>query len=317
MEKVQLANTGQMVSVLCSGALYYGTKIDKQTSYALLDAFLDAGGNFIDTANMYAHWIAEHFKGGESEAVLGQWMKDRKSRNNVFLSSKMGISYVGVENGLKPKQVFEECHKSLKRLQTDYIDLYFAHADDFTVPMEDYLEAFNRLVEQGKVRCIGASNFENWRFTESRLLSKARGWADFKVIQNRYSYLRPKLGWKNGLQRHLTQDMIDYCSYNNIAIMGYSAQLGGYYANPNKEIEEGYLGADFSNREATLEAVARECNTTKITVALAWLIQGKPSIIPVFASSNLEQLNESLRCLNVKFSDEQINRMNNAGGWSS
>ena len=309
MKKLPLADTGQEVSGLCMGALYYGTKTDQKTSFKLLDTFLERGGNFIDSANMYAHWIADKYTGGESETMLGRWLQERKNRDRVFLTSKVGIPYVGVEGGLKPHQIAEECEKSLKRLGTDRIDLYYAHTDDRDTPMEGYLEAFDMLVRQGKVRVIGASNFEAWRFSEALMLSQTRGWARFKAIQQRYSYLRPKPGWKNGRQLAITPELINCCAHHGITILAYSSQLYGYYANRGKQFEDGFRGADFDLRLKAIDVVAA------IAVALAWLMQSDPPVIPVFASSNLAQLEQTLSSLDIRLSQDQMQRLNSAGGW--
>ena len=150
MRKVLLGNSGVEVSIFCLGAMYFGTRNDKETSYQLLDQYVAAGGSFIDTANIYSRWVPG-FVGGESEILLGEWMRERKNRNQLFLASKVGFEYPGVTRGLKARQIEEECHKSLKRMGIATIDLYYAHVDDRNTPMEETLAAFDRLVKAGKV----------------------------------------------------------------------------------------------------------------------------------------------------------------------
>jgi aryl-alcohol dehydrogenase-like predicted oxidoreductase len=157
MKTIPLGHTGIPVSTLCLGAMYFGTRQDEATSYRLLDQYLDAGGFFIDTANIYSHWVPG-FKGQESEALLGRWMKARGNRSRLFVASKVGFEYGEVQRGLKAHQVESECEKSLKLLGVEAIDLYYAHVDDRDTPMSETLEASDRLVKAGKVRAIGASN---------------------------------------------------------------------------------------------------------------------------------------------------------------
>jgi aryl-alcohol dehydrogenase-like predicted oxidoreductase len=174
MKTIPLGSTGVKVSALCLGAMYFGTKQDEETSFRLLDAYLDAGGSFIDTANIYAWWI-DGCRGGESESLLGRWMQARKNRNKLFLATKVGFGYDDVPVGLTAKLIQRECEKSLKRLGTERIELYYAHVDDPKTPLEESLEAFDRLVEQGKVRFIGASNYSAWRLEEAHWVSETQG----------------------------------------------------------------------------------------------------------------------------------------------
>jgi aryl-alcohol dehydrogenase-like predicted oxidoreductase len=166
MRTVPLGNTGVEVSAFCLGTMYLGSREDKATSYRLLDQYVEAGGSFLDTANTYARWMPG-CAGGESETLLGAWMRERKNRSRLFVATKVGFAYPGVERGLRAHQIQTECEKSLQRLRTDTIDLCQAHVDDRNTPMEETLEAFDRLVRAGKVRFVGASNFAVWRLEEA------------------------------------------------------------------------------------------------------------------------------------------------------
>jgi aryl-alcohol dehydrogenase-like predicted oxidoreductase len=148
METQKLGKTGVDVSALCLGAMYFGTRNDQATSYRVLDKYVEAGGTFIDTANIYAHWV-KGFKGGESETLLGEWMQGRGNRDKLFIASKVGFGYPGVPVGLRANQIEEECNKSLRYLKIDTIDLYYAHVDDRKTPLEETLEAFDKLVKAG------------------------------------------------------------------------------------------------------------------------------------------------------------------------
>ena len=157
MKTVELGNTGEMVSRLCLGAMYFGTRQNQAESFALLDHYVDAGGNFVDTANIYAWWETG-FNGGESETVIGTWLKERKNRDQIYIASKVGFGYQDVPVSLKAAIIEQECNKSLKRLGIETIDLYYSHNDDRNTPLEETLEAYYRLKKAGKIRHIGASN---------------------------------------------------------------------------------------------------------------------------------------------------------------
>ncbi len=161
MKTIPLGNTHAKVSQICLGTMYFGSTITQDTAYAILNEYIQAGGYFFDTANKYASWI-DGCAGGESEALIGRWMKERHYRDKVFIATKVGLPMPGVKKGLKASQIIAECEHSLQRLGTDSIDLYYSHADDRDTPLEETLEAFNRLVRDGKARFLGASNYLAW-----------------------------------------------------------------------------------------------------------------------------------------------------------
>ncbi len=193
MKTVQLGSSELQVSTLGLGAMFFGTRTNAETSYQLLDEYVAAGGNLIDSANIYAHWV-EGFKGGESETLIGEWLRKRGNRSQQVIATKVGFNYPGVKQELTARTIEEECNKSLRRLGIDTIDLYYAHVDDYNVPMEEVLGAFDKLVKAGKVRFIGASNYLAWRLEQARGLSQAHGWANFCCVQQRHTYLRVKPG---------------------------------------------------------------------------------------------------------------------------
>src|SRR5512138_2961857 len=157
MKKTKLGKSGIEVSALCFGTDSIGSKIDRETSFALLDLFRENGGTFIDTANFYASWLPGCV-GGESETTIGQWMKDRGCRSEMVVASKLGFDYPGCDGGLSAQEIVRECDKSLVRLKTDRLDLYYSHRDDASTPLQETMGAFDRLIKAGKVRAIGASN---------------------------------------------------------------------------------------------------------------------------------------------------------------
>jgi aryl-alcohol dehydrogenase-like predicted oxidoreductase len=296
------------VSALCLGVMWFGSRVGKEVSYRLMDRYVDAGGSFFDTANIYA------VQGGESETVLGQWMRDRKNRSQLFIASKMGFAYQNVERGLRADQIQTECEKSLQRLQTDVIDLYYAHVDDRDTPLEETMEAFDRLIKAGKVRNIGASNFLAWRLEKSRMVSRANGWAEYCCIQQRYSYLRPKPGATFGAQVCVNRDLLDYVQSERIRLLAYTPLLRAAYTRADRDFPEQYLGPDTDTRLAALLAVAEEKDATANQIVYAWMMQSDPPVIPLIGATTYEHIEENLGALEVELDDAQMSRLNNASG---
>jgi aryl-alcohol dehydrogenase-like predicted oxidoreductase len=312
MKSISLGNTGIPVSALCLGAMYFGTRNDEATSYRLLDQYMDAGGSFIDTANIYAWWV-DGFKGQESEALLGRWMQARKNRSRIFLASKVGFQYGDVPLGLTRKLIEAECEKSLKLLGTERIDLYYAHVDDRSTSMEETLEAFDRLVKAGKVGVIGASNFTAWRLEEARWHSQVNGWVEYCCVQQRHTYLRPKPGASFGAQLAVNADLLDYCRNRKLTLLAYSALLSGGYTRTERSISEQYLGPDSNLRLTALRQVAREKEATVNQVILAWMLHSNPIVLPLIAASTTEQLEENLKALEINLSVEDMQKLDQAG----
>jgi aryl-alcohol dehydrogenase-like predicted oxidoreductase len=312
MKKVKLGHTGEMVSALCLGAMYFGTKQDKEESFALLDQFAEAGGDFIDTANIYAHWVPNGI-GGESEKCLGQWIKARRNREHVFIATKVGFPYQDVPRSLKAELIEEECNKSLQRMGLETIDLYYAHNDERGTPIEETLEAFHRLVQAGKVRYIGASNFLAWRLEEALWTSRQNGWPTYQCIQQRYTYIRKKPGTTFDPQIAVNDDLLDYCRNREVTLLAYSALLSGAYVREDRQFDDRYLGVDTETRMATLRSVAKETNATLNQVILAWMLGSDPLVLPLIAASTKEQMEENLKALELVLTAEQIERLNAAG----
>ncbi len=192
MKTVALGMTGEKVSALCLGAMNFGTKLDEKGSMQLLDRYYEQGGRFIDTANNYAVWWGGD--GSESENVLGRWMRNRGNRDALFLATKVGFNTPAVGSGLSRRVIRQEIEASLRRLGTDHVDLYYAHKDHRSDPLEETLEAFDELHRAGKVRMIGCSNWRAWRIEQARELCRAKGWIGFCCVQQRHTYLRPGPG---------------------------------------------------------------------------------------------------------------------------
>lgn len=312
MKTVPLGNTGINVSIFCLGAMYFGTRQNQTESFKLLDQYFDAGGRFIDTANIYAWWV-DGYQGGESESVLGAWMKERKNRDQIFIASKVGFGYPDVPKSLSPDIIEEECNKSLERLGVDTIDLYYAHNDDRNTPLEDTLETFLRLVDSGKVRYIGASNYLAWRLEESRWLSLTNEWPEYCCIQQRHSYIRRKHGTTFEPQVAANDELFDYVKNRGITLLAYSALLSGAYSRPDRQFSEQYNSKDTENRLTALKAVTNETGATINQVILAWMLQSDPPVLPLIAASSRGQLKENIDALKVVLTTEQMQRLDSAG----
>ena len=311
MRTMRLGTTGLEVSALCLGAMYFGTRQDEALSFALLDHYVDAGGMFIDTANIYSHWVPG-FKGGESELLLGRWLKARGHRDRLVIASKVGFEYSEQTRGLTARQIETECEKSLRRMGIETIDLYYAHVDDPNTPLEETLEAFDRLVRAGKVRAIGASNYSAWRLEKARWTSRANGWAEFGCIQQRYTYVRARRGQVFTPQLEANEDLLAYYQAEGVTLLAYSALLGGAYTRSDREFPPQVHGPDTDNRLVALRGVAREQNATRNQIVLAWMLAG--GVLPLIAASTHYQLQENLGALNITLTDQQLARLN-AAGW--
>ncbi|GCE49737.1 aryl-alcohol dehydrogenase-like predicted oxidoreductase [Thermosporothrix hazakensis] len=318
MQQVPLGKTGVQVSAICLGCMFFGTRIPKEIAYQLLDDYVEAGGCFVDTANNYAFWV-EGATGDESETLLGNWMKERRNRDQIFVATKMGarptVPGGGLDQaeGLSARTIIKAIEGSLKRLQTDHIDLYYTHMEDRATPLEETLEALDRLVREGKVSMLGCSNRMTWRIEEARQVSRAHQWAEFQCVQQRYSYLRPKPGADFGVQLCVNDELLDYCRVHaDFSLLAYSPLLSGSYTRNDVELPAQYVGPDTQRRLQVLTEVAEEVEATRNQVVLAWMLQGSPRVIPISAASKSEQLRENLGALELRLSAEQLERLNAA-----
>ena len=312
MDKVRIGNTDVEVSTLCLGTDLIGSKHDAQKSFTLFDFFYEKGGNFIDTANFYASWYPGCV-GGESETTIGEWMKARGNRQDITVSSKLAFDYPGSEGGLNASEIERECEKTLRRLQTDYIDIYYAHRDDFDTPIQETMEAFDRLIKSGKVRAIGASNLWIWRIAEANAISHNYGWAPYSVVEQRYTYLRPRHGADFGPQICISEDMKRYAMHHNTTLIGYSVLLQGAYTRQDKPMPAQFAGPEANERLAALQSIANETGATQNQVIIAWMRQSTPFVLPIIAGSNTTQLGENIEALNLHLTPEQMEFLNNAG----
>jgi len=313
VKHAKLGHTDIAVCTAPLGAMYLGTKQDRAISFDLLDAYVAHGGDFIDTANIYAHWVGDPWKGGESEAMLGEWMAARGNRHKLVIASKVGFPYHDVPAGLAREVIKRECEKSLRRLRIETIDLHFAHNDDLAVPQEEALSAFAELIAEGKVRAIGASNFATHRLATANCIARANGLPEYQVLQPRHTYLRPRRDADFGPQVALTDDMAAYCRDAGISVMAYSASLrGAYSGEPGRPVPEQYRSAANEARLAVLGEVARETGKAPQQVMFAWLF-AQPGMMPLIAASSVAQLEFNLAATAIELSPDQIARLDAAG----
>jgi aryl-alcohol dehydrogenase-like predicted oxidoreductase len=312
MKKEKLGNSDLEVSALAMGSDVLGSKIDKDSTFSLLDYYVGEGGNFIDTGNFYASWLPG-CKGGESESVIGAWMKARGNRDNIVVSSKLAFDYPGCEGGLSGAEIERECERSLRRLQTDRLDLYYAHRDDRKVSQEETMAAFDRLIKAGKVRALGASNLAVWRVARANAIAKANGLTPYTVVQQRYTYLRPLHGADFGPQIVIGTELKDLSLSEGIALIAYSVLLQGAYTRSDRELPAQFAGPESEERLDTLKGVAKETGYSPNQVIIAWMRQSKPAVLPIITGSKIEQLKENIAALSLKLSDQQMQKLNTAG----
>lgn len=291
MTMKRIPETDLNVSEYCLGTMYFGTKVGKMCSFRLLDIFAGMGGNFLDSANKYASWVPG-FSGGESETVIGQWLKTR-NRPDFIVTSKVGFPYGNIPRSLKSETIISECEKSLERLGCDYIDIYFAHAQDLDTPAEESMEAFYRLVKAGKVRYIGASNHDIAGLSEAGAAAEKHGYSRFVVLQQRYSILQPYVGADFGTQTILTPEQYGYCRSKGITMMAYSPLLGGIYEHDTPEIPIQYDSLHNRKILAIIREYAKETAYGASQLVLSG-ISRYHGIIPVVAASSEVHLIESL-----------------------
>jgi aryl-alcohol dehydrogenase-like predicted oxidoreductase len=311
MKNVKL-NNGLSVSEICLGAMMFGTTVSKEDAYAVLDAYLEMGGNFIDTSNNYAHWAGT---GDESETLLGEWLRDRGCRDKVVIATKVGFDRHGEGKGLKREQIEYWCDESLRKLGTDYIDLYYAHTDDPDTPMEETLEAFYSLIKKGKVRVLGGSNYDTWRFAEFNQLAKDNGCAPYTVMQQRFSYLHCRHDIKPNyiFNENVGRERLRYLENKDIPLVAYSSLIRGAYEDISR-LPENYVGGA---RFDVLANMAKEKGVTNSALAVAWMcnlyrMKGFPRVVPLFSSSNPEHFRANCAGAELVLSDEEMTILTNA-----
>jgi aryl-alcohol dehydrogenase-like predicted oxidoreductase len=303
-----LGASGLLTPPLILGGNVFGWTADEATSFDLLDRFVAAGGTMIDTADTYSAWAPGN-KGGESEEVIGRWLKARGRRDDVLIATKVG--FVG---GLSGANIARAIEGSLQRLGTDYVDLYYAHRDDTEIPLEETLEAFDRLVRAGKVRALGASQIEAPRLERALDISQANGWTPYSILQTWYSLVeRPR--FEDALGPLAQARGLGVATFYSLA----NGYLSGKYrsrADLGKSVRadrvEEYLEGRGPRILAALDEVGAELGATPAQVALAWTAAQPGVTAPLASATSLTQLDELLGSLRLALSEDQLTRLDQA-----
>ncbi len=310
----QLGDSGIQVPLLTFGGNVFGWTVDEKTSFSLLDALVEKGLFFIDTADVYSRWVPGN-EGGESETIIGKWLKKSGKRDSIVLATKVGMELSPEKTGLKPVYIRQAVEDSLRRLQTDVIDLYQAHRDDEDTPLVETLKAFDSLIKEGKVRAIGASNYNAKRLQEALDISKKEGLARYETLQPEYN-LYDRQEYENGLEQVAVKNGLGVINYYSLA----SGFLSGKYKKPSdaskskrgQGIVEKYLNDRGKRIIEALEDVAASHDVSATQVALAWQI-ARPSITaPIVSATSLEQIDELVKATELQLSKQEIEELASA-----
>jgi len=308
----RLGDSGLTTPPLILGGNVFGWTADERTSHAILDAFVAGGGRMIDTADVYSAWAPGN-RGGESETIIGSWLAARGRRDDVLIATKVGWEMQG-DSGLAPEQIERRVEASLQRLGIDSIDLLFAHRDDADTPLESTLRAFDRLVKAGKVRAIGASNYEAPRLHEALATSDRTGLAKYSVLQPQYNLLE-RDSFEGPLQ--------DLCAAQGIAAVPYYGLASGFLTGKYRSQSdlagktrgssvEGYLNDYGLGVLAALDSVAAQLDATAAQVALAWLAAQPAVAAPIASATSVAQTEELLGAMRLSLSSEQLATLDTA-----
>ena len=308
MDVRRLGDSGLETPRLVLGGNVFGHTVRGVEAFRILDRFVAAGGTMIDTADVYSNWVPGHV-GGESERLLGEWLKQRGRRDDVLIATK-----VGYDQGLAPRHIAAAAEASLRRLGTDYVDLYYAHKDDPDTPLEETLGAFDRLVLAGKARAIGASNYSAERLSSALAISRRDGLARYTIVQPEYN-LMTRSGYEGPLQRLCVEEALGVLPYFGLA----SGFLTGKYrsaADFTKSVRGSRMGAYLNERGRNvleaLDQVAAEARATPAQVALAWLAAQPGVTAPIASATRIDQLEELLGMLTLELTEAQIEALNAA-----
>ena len=317
MDYRKMGRTGLFVSELCLGTMQFGWTADEPTSQKVMDAFLEAGGNFIDTADIYTTWAGNASYGGKSEEIIGRWMKDRGVRDKVVIATKVRGSMTDGPNGegLSRHRIIQCCENSLRRLQVDHIDLYQCHWADLNTPIEETLSALDDLVHAGKVRYIGASNYPAWRLMEALWTSDKRNLSRFDCYQPEYSLME---------RRGFEVEAMRVCKHYGLGVIPYSPLAAGFLtgkyrkdaSRPDSARAEGVL-KNYGNESgwgviSTLEQIGNSHSKSVAQTALAWMLSNPVITAPIIGANNPEQLKELFGVVGYRLSAEEVKQLNDA-----
>lgn len=313
MQTRKLGNTGLEISPLVFGGNIFDWTVDQATSFQLLDAFVAAGFNAVDTSDVYSRWVPGHV-GGESEVILGEWMKRRGNRKQLIVATKVGMDMGDGKKGLSRTHILRSADDSLRRLQTDYIDLYQSHVDDPDTPIEETLGAYAELLRQGKVRAIGASNYKGERFAAVFETSKKCGLPAYQTLQPNYSLIE---------RAEYEQNLRPICVREGVGVINYFPLAGGFLTGKYRSEKDAagklrarnvtkYLNERGYKIVDALDQVAKKLCATPARVALAWVL-AQPSITaPIVSATNLQQLADVISSIELKLDPDSLQFLNQA-----
>ena len=308
MEKRRLGKSELMIAPLMLGGNVFGWTADEKTSFAVLDAFVDAGLNAIDTADVYSAFAPGN-KGGESETVLGKWFSARKNRDKIMLATKVGMLAIDGKAGLSKDHIARAVEASLKRLQTDYIDLYFAHRDDEGTPLEETLDAFAGLAKAGKVRALGASNYSAARLTEALAISAKKSLPRYEALQPLYNLSD---------RRVFEEELEAICRDHHVGVVPYYALAAGFLTgkyrseadakkSPRGErVMKNYLNERGKKILTALDDVAKRLKATPAQIAIAWLIARPAVAAPIASATSVEQFKDLVAAVHLELDRDAL-----------
>lgn len=313
MQTRALGHSGIVIAPLVFGGNVFGWTIDASSSFILLDAFVDHGFNCVDTADVYSRWLPGN-QGGESETILGRWFKQSGKREKVILATKVGMDMGEGGKGLRKRYILEEVEASLRRLQTDWIDLYQSHQDDETTPIQETLEAYDQLIRQGKVRIIGASNFSGSRLAESIECSRQMNLPAYQTLQPEYNLYS---------RQQYEKDLAPVAKKYGLGVIPYFSLASGFLTGKYKNPED----AKGANRESrvvkyfddrgrrilkALAEVAEQTGAQKAAISLAWLLAQPTITAPIASATSVKQLEVLFTAADLKLTDDQIKLLTDA-----
>ncbi|MDW8325079.1 MAG: aldo/keto reductase [Anaerolineales bacterium] len=318
MEYRYLGQTGLQVSEICLGTMQFKWTTDEATSYAVLDAFFEAGGNFLDTADIYSRW-AEGLHGGEAETIIGEWMKRRGNRRHIVLATKVrGRMWDGPNGeGLSRAHILQACEDSLRRLQTDYIDLYQTHWPDENTPIEETLRALDDLVRAGKVRYIGCSNYSGWELVEALLTARHAGLSAFVSVQPHWSLVE---------REKFERDVYPVVRKYGLGIIPYSPLGRGFLTGKYRRgrplpeskraagVQKLMTDKNFALLDK-LDEIGKSRGKTPAQIALGWLLTKPNMSAPIIGANTPAQLAESLGAVGLKLSAEEMQALDELTAW--
>lgn len=316
MQKRKLGKSGLEIVPLVFGGNVFGWTADEQTSFGLLDAFVDRGFDAVDTANVYSTWVPGH-QGGESEAIIGKWFARSGKRDKVVLATKVGFKMGDGSQGLKKNYILRSVEDSLKRLQTDYLDLYQSHTDDQETPLEETLGACDELLKSGKVRAVGASNYKGARLAEAEEVAQQKGLPAYATLQPEYN-LHDRQAYET--------DLAPVAERYGLGVIPYFSLASGFLTGKYQSLEdtkgksrgsrvEKYFDERGKRILAALKQVSQETGAEQASISLAWLLAQPTITAPIASATNTGQMEALFAAVDLKLSEAQLKQLTEASSY--